>query len=393
MPFNLRMLFQMKSVVGFSVFLLLLCQALVAEDVPGSGVLPDQFAGWQLSGAVVQSSDAATADPTNAVVLREYGFQRLEKAKYTREDGRTLDAKAAVFEDASGAYGAFTFYRTADMLEEKIGSQGSSLGNRVLFFQGNVLVDVVFDKVTAMSAAELRELAGALPQPRGSASKLPTLRNYLPMRGYQKNSEKYATGPSALDRMNAPLASSTVDFKSDVEVVLAKYAAEAGAATLMLIEYPTPQIAAEKLRQIEAAHQVTAQQPGTAPIMDVGPFFDKRTGPILVIAAGPLSHREAEAMLGSISYDADVTWNENTYLDKKNNLANLLFNVIVLCGIVIGLALVVGIGFGGARILLKKIFPGRVFDRPEAMEIISLHLGEEVREVLREEIEEARGSR
>jgi hypothetical protein len=390
----------MKFLVSLSLSFLLLCQFGVAADAPVPGVLPNQFAGWQLNGSVINSTDAAIADAPNAAVLKEYGFQRLEKAKYTRDDGRALNVKVAVFEDASGAYGAFTFYRTQDMLEEKIGGQGSSLGNRVLFFQGNVLVDAVFDKVTAMSAAELRELAGALPQARGNAGKLPTLRNYLPTRGYQKNSEKYVTGPAALDRMNAPLASSAVDFKSDVEVVLAKYTADAGDATLMLIEYPTPQIAAEKLRQIEAAHQVTAQQPGTAPIVDVGPFFDKRTGPIVVIAAGPLSHREAETMLGSISYDADVTWNENTYLDKKNNLANLLFNVIVLCGIVIGLALVVGIGFGGVRILLKKIFPGRVFDRAEAMEIISLHLGEEAREVkeevrkvLGEGVRELRGGR
>jgi len=364
------------------------------------GVLPNQFAGWQVSGPVAKSTDPATADAANAAVLKEYGFERLEKAKYTRDDGRTLEVKVAVFEDASGAYGAFTFYRTQEMLEEKVGAQGGSLGNRVLFFQGNVLVDAVFSKVTAMSAAELRELAGTIPQLRGSTAKLPTLRNYLPMRGYQKNSEKYATGPAALDRLNAPLASSVVDFKSDVEVVLAKYAAQAGDATLMLIEYPTPQIAAEKLRQIDAAHQVTAQQPGVASIMDVGPFFDKRTGPIVAIASGPLSRREAEAMLGTVSYDADVTWNENTYLDKKNNLANLLFNVIVLCGVVIGLALVAGIGFGGVRILLKKIFPGKVFDRPEEMEIISLHLEEQVRkveekvrEVLQEQVREARGSR
>jgi len=384
----------MKFLIVSSILLLLLCLPVVAADAPASpqGVLPNQFAGWQMSGSVVRSSDAAAADAANAAVLKEYGFQRLEKAKYTRDDGRTLDVKAAVFEDASGAYGAFTFYRTQEMLEEKIGGQGSSLGNRVLFYQGNVLVDAMFNKVTAMSAAELRELAGTLPQPRGSTAKLPTLRNYLPMRGYQKNSEKYVTGPAALDRMNAPLVSSVVDFKSDVEVVLAKYAAEAGDATLMLIEYPTPQIAAEKLRQIEAAHQVTAQQPGVAPIVDVGPFFDKRTGPIVVIAAGPLSRREAEAMLGAISYDADVTWNENTYLDKKNNLANLLFNVIILCGIVIGLALVVGVGFGGVRILLKKIFPGKVFDRAEEMEIISLHLEEEVREVVREGVRDIPGT-
>jgi hypothetical protein len=414
MVFQFQMSFKMKSLVALflAACFVMFCPFATAGDAPAGsseqnqaanraqGVLPNQFAGWQLSGSVVKSTDAATADPANATVLKEYGFERLEKARYTRDDGRALDIKAAVFEDASGAYGAFTFYRTQEMLEEKIGGQGSSLGNRVLFFQGNVLVDAVFNKVTAMSAAELRELAGALPQPRGSTAKLPSLRNYLPMRGYQKNSEKYVTGPAALDRMSAPLASSLVDFKSDVEVVLAKYAAEAGDATLMLIEYPTPQIAAEKLRQIDASHQVTAQQPGTASIMDVGPFFDKRTGPIVVIASGPLSRREAQAMLGAISYDADVTWNENAYLDKKNNLANLLFNVIVLCGIVIGLALVAGVGFGGARLLLKKIFPGKVFDRPEEMEFISLHLEEgvreveeKVREVLREEVREVRGSR
>jgi predicted membrane protein len=225
-----------------------------------------------------------------------------------------------------------------------------------------------------MSAAELRELAGLLPRPTGSAGKLPPLRSYLPTHGYERNTTKYILGPVALEHAGAPLPSATVDFKSGAEVIVGKYAATAGDSTLMLIAYPTPQIAAEKLRQIDAAHQVTAQQPGVASIVDVGPFFDKRTGPIVAIAAGPLSQSEARAMLGSISYQADVTWNENTFASKRDNLANLLFNVIVLCGVVIGLALVAGVGFGGIRILMKRIFPGRVFDRPEETEIISLHL-------------------
>jgi hypothetical protein len=364
-----------------SLAIAIACVAAFAADAPAPvSVLPVQFGGWQMSGTATKSADSAGADAANAAVLKEYGFQRFEKAEYSRDDGRKLSIKAAVFEDTSGAYGAFTFYRIPEMNGETIGEEGGSLGNRVLFFEGNVLVDAVFDKLTGMSAAELRELAGTVPRPVGSAGKLPPLRNYLPRHGYEKNTEKYVMGPAALDRMNAPLASSMVDFKSDTEVVLGKYAAQLGDATLMLIEYPTPQIAAEKLRQIDAAHQVTAQQPGAAAMVDVGPFFDKRTGPIVVIAAGPLSQREAQAMLGAISYDADVTWNENTYLTKRDNLANLLFNVIVLCGILIGLALVVGVGFGGVRILLKRLFPGRVFDRPEDMEIISLHLDDQIRE-------------
>jgi len=364
-----------------SLAIAIVCAAAFAADAPApSPVLPAQFGGWQMNGAAIKSADSAVADAANAAVLKEYGFQSFEKAEYTRDDGRKLAIKAAVFADASGAYGAFTFYRVSEMNAEKIGEEGGSLGNRVLFFQGNVLVDAVFDKLTAMSAAELRDLAGTLPRPVGSAGKLPPLRNYLPRHGYEKNTEKYVMGPAALDRMNAPLAGSMVDFKSDTEVVLGKYTAQLGEATLMLIEYPTPQIAAEKLRQIDAAHAVTAQQPGAAAMVDVGPFFDKRTGPIVVIAAGPLSQREAGALMGPISYDADVTWNENTYLTRRDNLANLLFNVIVLCGILIGLALVVGVGFGGVRILLKRLFPGRVFDRPEDMEFISLHLDDQAGE-------------
>ena len=360
----------------------LFCSAAArADQTPAPitpSVLPQQFAGWQVKDSVTKSSDPMVADEANAPVLREYGFQRFEEAIYTREDGRTLAVKAAVFDDASGAYGAFTYYKTPEMRNEKIGGQASSLNNRVLFYEGNTLIDAVFDKLTVMSAAELRELAGLLPQPPPNARNLPSLPTYLPKPSYEKNTAKYIMGPITLGRVGSPLPTPMVDFKSGAEVVLGKYAAAAGDATLMLISYPTPQIAIEKLRQIDASHQTSPPQPGVAPILDVGPFFDKRTGPIIAIAAGPLSQAEARSLLSSISYEADVTWNENTYLSKKNNVANFLFNAILLSIIVVGLSLVAGIAFGGFRILMKRLFPDRVFDRPEEMEFISLHLDEEV---------------
>src|SRR5208282_4745692 len=337
---------------------------------------------------VSRSDDPGAADAANAPVLREYGFQRLEKAAYTRDDGRNLVLKAAVFADASGAYGAFTYYYSEEMGQEKIGGQAAFLNNRVLFYQGNVLVDAVFDRTSVMSAAQLRELAGLLPQAEGNKNNPPSLPNYLPKRlspgNLEKNTTRYVMGPLALGRIGSPLPASMVDFKSDAEVVIGKYAVTAGDATLMLIEYPNSQIAAERLRQIDASHHVTQQQPGVASIVDVGPFYDARTGPIVVIAAGPLSRGEARSLMSSISYDADVTWNENTYVSKKDNLANFLFNAIVLCGIVVGLALIAGIAFGGLRIIVKRFFPDSVFDRREAMEIISLHLEEDTRRVPRE---------
>jgi hypothetical protein len=378
-------------------FISLFCAAAFAAQPPGpiaisptsvssSAVLPTAFAGWEVKGAIAKSDDPAAADAVNAPVLKEYGFQRLEKAAYTRDDGRNLVVKAAVFGDASGAYGAFTYYNSAEMGEEIIGRQAAFLNNRVLFYQGNVLVDAVFDRMSVMSASQLRQLAGLLPQAEGNKGNPPALPTYLPKSAFQKNFEKnttkYILGPVTLDRVGSPLPASMVDFKSGAEVVIGKYAADAGDATLMLIEYPTPQIASERLRQIDASHvdpshPVPQQQPGVATILDVGPFFDSRTGPIIVIAAGPLSKSEARSLMSSISYEADVTWNENTYVSKKDNLANFLFNAIVLCGIVVGLALVAGVAFGGLRLLIKRLFPDSVFDRPEVVEFISLHLEDE----------------
>jgi hypothetical protein len=372
-----------------SVVVLLCAAAFAAETptaapAPATAVLPADFGGWQARGDVAKSDDPAAADAANAPVLKEYGFVRLEKASYTRDDGRNLTIKAAVFQDASGAYGAFTYYYSPEMGEEKIGGQAVFLNNRVLFYQGNVLVDAVFDRMSVMSASQLRQLAGLLPQAAGNKGNPPSLPTYLPKQNLEKDTTRYILGPLALDRVGSPLPASSVDFKSGAEVVIGNYVATAGDATLMLVEYPTPQIAAEKLKAIDASHQVTQQQPGVASIVDVGPFFDARTGPILVIASGPLSKSEARSLMSSISYEADVTWNENTYVSKKDNLANFLFNAIVLCGIVVGLALVAGVAFGGLRIVIKRLFPDSVFDRSEAMEFISLHLEDESRPLPRE---------
>jgi hypothetical protein len=149
----------------------------------------------------------------------------------------------------------------------------------------------------------------------------------------------------------------------------------------MLISYPTPQIAADHLRRIDAARPQTSQAANSTPAANADPIlqtpiFDKRTGPIVVVVAGPLSQAEAKSLLASVNYDANVTWNENTYFTKRDNLANLLVNVIILCFIIIGFALVAGVAFGGIRILAKRLFPERVFDRAESREFISLHLSE-----------------
>ena len=335
-------------------------------------ILPKQFAAWQMQGTPQTSKDASAADPANAALLKEYGFTDFESATYKSDDGRTLTIHAARFGDTSGAFGAYTFYLQPEMAREEIGDQGASLDRRVLFYRGNIVVDAVFSQMSAMSAASLRELAGRLPRPAGNEGALPPILAFMPHHGYQANTEKYAEGPLALNAIGSPLAANLVDFSTNPEVVLGQYYSPSGTATLELIEYPTPAVAADRLRSIDSAYHAPEPQPGVTAVENAGPFFDKRSGPIVAIVSGSLSESDAQTLLGAVHYEASVTWNENTYFDKKNNVANLLVNIILLCIAIGAISLTAGVAFGGFRVLLRRYFPSQT----DEAEFISLDLSE-----------------
>jgi hypothetical protein len=331
-------------------------------------LLPDAFAGWQKSVLTRTSSNPGDADKINPALLKEYGFNDFEDATYSKGD-RRIQVKAIRFNDASGAYGAFTYYKTPEMQTEKIGDQAASANDRVLFYRGGVLVQAVLDRVTPMSAAELRELAADIPLPTGSARHLPSLPLYLPRQGYVPNTAKYIVGPVGLGSISAPIPATEVDFEHGAELAQSQYNSGQGTATLTLISYPTPQIAGERLRAVEAAHPQTQERGSTAPL-----FLTKRSGPLVAIVTGAISPREAKSLLASVNYDAEVTWNQRTGLSPNENVGTLLAGVVLLTAIILGLALVAGIAFGGVRILAKRLFPDRVFDRSRDVEIIELKL-------------------
>jgi hypothetical protein len=233
-------------------------------------------------------------------------------------------------------------------------------------------VDAHFSKESAMSVAQLRELAGVLPRPSGNTGNLPSFIEFMPRKGYVANTQKYVMGPVALAAQAAPVTPEMVDFGASSEVSMGHYNTSSGEATLMLISYPTPQLAAEHLRSIEAARQAKAQ----AGVENASAFVDKRTGQIIAIATGPVSDRDAKSLLGMVNWEASVTWNQQTDNAQARDLYMLILNIVILCGILAGLAVVAGVAFGGIRILMKRYYPDRVFDRPEQIEFISLHLTE-----------------
>ena len=197
-----------------------------AQQQSKSEFLPKIFAGWVKSSSQV-SADPNAADPVNGSLLKEFGFTQLESATYTKE-GRKLTVKAAQFADASGAYGSFLFYREPEVAPETIGDDAFSNGiPRGVFYRANILADVTLDRVTPMSAGELRELANDLPLPGGNARNLPSLPNYLPTQGLKGN-KKYIVGPIGMAKIANPCPPISIDFDAGAELMSADYASEEG---------------------------------------------------------------------------------------------------------------------------------------------------------------------
>src|ERR1019366_7314873 len=184
----------MKRFLIAAVLLLSLGSLAFASDP--NDFLPQSFAGWTKSGSVQSTTAPAKADAAYPAVLQEYGFADAETVTYTRADGRKLTVKAA------------------------------SANQRILFFRDNVLVDADFDRLTEMSAAELRELAGMLPAAKASASSLPSLPGYLPKSDAVENSAKYILGPRALVAQKGPLTPEQVDFSHDPEIMIQDYSSK-----------------------------------------------------------------------------------------------------------------------------------------------------------------------
>jgi hypothetical protein len=91
------------------LFLLLGITAVAQSRRPAT-ILPQTFSGWQIEPQSAKAAtDPATVDAADAPVLKEYGFADSEAATYAR-NGRKMHIKAARFNDASGAFGAFSYY-------------------------------------------------------------------------------------------------------------------------------------------------------------------------------------------------------------------------------------------------------------------------------------------
>lgn len=351
-----------------------------AHAAPAQSVLPSFFGGWVAAPpAQIPARDLASVAQDKADILREYGVSSAERADYA-QNGQTASVVLYKMTDPSAAFGAFTYLRTMDFMP--ITGAGSSAAfaagtkSRAIVVVGNFVADISSTGVRPEDQ-DLKLLADDL-LPSADKRPYPPLAGFLPKQGLVKGSEVYVLGPRALAQVFPVKGQNLTDwigFEKSAEAIVAHYHLAGRPnnedAVLMLAIYPTQQIAANQYEQV---NRVLALNKPSADGNGRTAAFGTRSASLIALLSGVDSHEAASGFLNQIHYATDVTWNESSHDITDPSISTIVVGAIVGTGSIMMIALAAGLGFGGLRLLTKIIFPGRVFDRAERVEILQLGL-------------------
>ena len=335
---------------------------------PRGPLLPLQFGAWQMEGVAPSCRDCFQPEGPLADVLKEDGLDRGDKIIYRRQKGvGTLEVTAFQFGDTTGAVSAFTFLRQPGSRtilpgNGKIGSEMAATGRGDLIFRsGTTVVVADTSKAGASTVNDLRRLETTLPKIGGRRAQSPLLPTLLPGKGLEPDTLRYALGPVGYRAMGGVLPDGMVGFDKSAEVVMAKYA---GRGMLTLLLYPTPQIAGNHGRAIEAEMNRQGAAAGTVKL--------RREGPLLLMTTGAWTPEAAQQMVEGIHLHDLVTWDKPMPLEFHAELrktVSLLTSIAILSGILALAALVLGsfLGFGRAAIRVMQGKPAAT--EPEFLRI------------------------
>jgi len=343
---------------------------------PPKPLLPEAFAGWAASEPAKTITDPTQADSSNAAALKEYDFTHAVVTTYKR-DGEALAIRALSFMDTSGSFGAYTYYRQNGWPKEEIGSGATSNHNRVLFWFGTTVVDATFSQIGPMSAAELRELASQLPRAEGNKAIAPPILFNLPQTSLDKQTTHYALGPAGYVGAGGVLPADLVSFDRGAETVTADYALSSGPATLTLIDYPTPQMAAaqeSKIRDyIKAGAKAQPAFPKPLTDSDQASLEVRRSGPLVVLVSGDAIPDESHKLLESVHFQEDLVSIPQPTESEVNKTGKLLLGIAELVIVGSAAAILLGLFLGGGR-ALYRIARGKPASSVYETEFIRLNL-------------------
>jgi Family of unknown function (DUF6599) len=353
-------------------FGLILFAVVLATAFPASAqqILPHSFAGWtqnsdQTLGLSSVPSTDATSNAANAA--GEYGFAGGERASYA-QGSQTLDVTVYRMKDPTGAYGEYSYQRMPGMERSDLTEHSTVSPVRALALAGNLVIDIQGKDLPAHTK-DLKALVDAAKQ-HSQNGLLPTLWQRLPEKNIVEGTDRYVLGPQTLDQLFPVGLGDSIRFSTGAEAELAHYRVGGHDATLLIVDFPTPQIALGTLADLQKKFNVNGSNPGS----NSPALFAARSLTLLAVVAGAPSQADARDLLGQVDSGMVLTWDEPTFQFKEPSIETMVVGAIEGTGVICLFALIAGLAFGGVRLLVKRSMPGKIFDRTSYVQVLQMGL-------------------
>ncbi|MFZ0881058.1 MAG: hypothetical protein WA002_16300, partial [Candidatus Acidiferrales bacterium] len=104
-------------------------------------------------------------------------------------------------------------------------------------------------------------------------------------------------------------------------------------------------------------------------------LFARRSLTLVAIVDGAHTEKQAALLLDHVHVAEELTWNEPNFSVTQDNIGTVIAGIITGTGVLCMFALIAGLAFGGFRLAIKRMLPGRVFDRQDQLNVLQLGLG------------------
>jgi hypothetical protein len=345
----------------------------VAENsaaAAASDLLPASLGkAWQAVGAAQKIAAGDLPAGPEADLLKEYGLQDAASRVYS--DGKSrVKVTAFGMKYPSGAYGLWSYNRALRP------------AGREEFHSGHFLLRVESDAAPppalaeAAAAARQHLASGAFPGAAPlDAEDLPLLPSYLPAPGKVSDSEKYLVGPVAVGLM-PELADlkDLIDFTGGTHAAVAEYENGGGRMKVLLVEYQTPQFAADAYARFSAHLNALGPDARARRVL-------KRTGNYVIEAVNVADAAAAQALVDQVKYMVKVHWEgeklsaipwefrppDPVALNEVVQTGRLLYAIFYWIAVLMAGTLALGILTGGAVFYWRR----RRFRRAEVYNAFS----------------------
>jgi hypothetical protein len=333
---------RLSKIIVFLVFLLSSASSVFAQATDSEPIrlLPQRVGDFkQVSPSTPLAGWTDHYSPAVAVAT--------EEALFVGKKGSTVRLGMVRFRQEAHAYELLSklaaSYREKNPgleLREGLGTAGFALPDQVHFFKGTHFVRVMGVKSTDTKTLEafVAELSQTLDKGEGD---IPVLIKHLPNADEGRKNAIYLKSFSNLNalRLQQPVLSA-IQSGGNADAVLATY----GPSKVLVVEFNTPQLAADNDRQIISRIQELWK------LGQPAPTAYQRVGNYSVFVFDAPDEQTAKRLISEVKYEQVVQWlgdNPNIYKEAERRYINTTLGVLVAVLKASGYALVACLGLGG----------------------------------------------